>query len=64
MSNAKPDSSGSSKDAWWADPRVSDYLMMFTYVVGGAGIALGIYGLTRGGGPKAVHYALPLAVGA
>lgn len=64
MSYAKPDSIGSSKDAWWADPKVSNYLMMSTYALGGAGIALGIYGLTRGGGPKAVHYALPLAVGA
>ena len=64
MSDAMPASSESSKDSWWTDPKVSAYLMIFTYIVGGAGIALGIYGLTQGGGPKAVHYALPLAVGA
>lgn len=48
-----------------ADPRISAYLMIATYVVGGAGIGVGIYGLASGGGPAtALHYALPLAVGA
>ena len=64
MSDAKPESGESSRNAWWADSKVSGYLMTLTYVLGGAGIALGIYGLTEGGGPTAVHYALPLAVGA
>lgn len=64
MSDATTATSVGSKDSWWDDPRVSTYLMILTYVVGGAGIALGIYGLTQGGGPKAVHYAVPLAVGA
>jgi len=64
MSDAKRGSNESSREAWWAGPKVSGYLMMLTYALGGAGIALGIYGLTAGGGPKALHYALPLAVGA
>jgi len=64
MSDATLESGKKATDAWWADPKVSNYLMILTYVFGGAGIALGISGLTQGGGPKAVHYALPLAVGA
>lgn len=53
-----------SGDSRRDDPKVSNALMMATYLVGGVGVALGIYGLASGGGPKAVHYALPLVVGA
>jgi len=56
MSNAKPYSAGSSKDAWWADPRVSDYLFMCSRMSLGLPACPGIYGLYQGGGPKAVHY--------
>lgn len=48
----------------WADPRISTFLMIFTYVVGGAGIALGIYFLSSENVERGLHYALPLAVGA
>jgi hypothetical protein len=48
-----------------ADPRASLYLMISTYIAGGAGVALGIYGLTNGeGAVRGLHYALPLMVGA
>jgi hypothetical protein len=56
--------SETTTEAWWHDPKLSFYMMLATYVFGGAGIGMGIYGLSAGGGQKAVHYALPLAVGA
>ncbi|MBU1669956.1 MAG: hypothetical protein KKF41_03535 [Actinobacteria bacterium] len=55
---------GEKGESMWKDPSVSNCLMIATYVVGGAGIALGIYGHTSGGGPKALHWSLPLVVGA
>lgn len=48
----------------WDDPRISNALMIATFVLGGVGIALGIYGLTDGGAVKGLHYAVPLVVGA
>ncbi|RJP34680.1 MAG: hypothetical protein C4536_02465 [Actinobacteria bacterium] len=47
----------------WADPRVSTYLMISTYVIGGGGIALGMYFLSSENVERALHYALPLMVG-
>jgi len=47
----------------WADPRISFFLMISTFVIGGIGIALGFYGLSKGGGPKALHYSILLTVG-
>jgi len=47
----------------WADPRISFFLMISTFVIGGVGVALGFYGLANGGGPKALHYSILLTVG-
>lgn len=47
----------------WADPRISFFLMISTFIIGGVGIALGFYGLSKGGGPKALHYSILLTVG-
>jgi hypothetical protein len=51
-------------DGWFEDPKTANFLMILTYFLGGAGIALGIYALTGGGGPRALHWSLPLMVGA
>jgi hypothetical protein len=64
MGNSKPGSQHYRSNSWWLDPRVSLYLMITTYVVGGIGIGLGIYGLSVDGAVKGLHYALPLTVGA
>jgi len=60
------DSIQTEKDggSWWADPRISTWLMISTYIIGGAGIALGIYFLSSENVEKGLHYALPLMVGA
>jgi hypothetical protein len=50
--------------SWWADPGISTYLMIATYIVGGAGIAVGFYYLSSENVTKGLHYALPLMVGA
>ncbi|MHB8894739.1 MAG: DUF6790 family protein [Candidatus Geothermincolia bacterium] len=63
MEETKPDSAGTG-GAWFTRPAVSDALMKATYVAGGAGIALGIYGLISGGGIKGLHWAIALMVGA
>lgn len=47
----------------WDNPKISWILMILTFVVGGAGIALGIYGYTDDGAVKGLHYAIPLVVG-
>jgi hypothetical protein len=51
-------------EGWFTDPKTANLLMIATYVVGGVGIGLGIYALLDGGGPKALHWAMPLMVGA
>lgn len=47
----------------WADPRIATYLMISTYVAGGAGIAMGLYFLSSENAERALHFALPLVVG-
>lgn len=64
MEDQSADSKSAEGQTWFEDPKASNALMMLTYVFGGAGIALGIYGLSSGGGPKGLHWALPLMVGA
>ena len=59
-----PRSASNTTEPWSENPNVSDAIMKATYVAGGAGIALGIYGLTSGGGAKGLHWAIPLMVGA
>jgi hypothetical protein len=60
MDNIQAEKHGGS---WWTDPRISTFLMISTYVIGGAGIALGIYFLSSENVEKGLHYALPLMVG-
>ena len=47
----------------WDNPKISWMLMVLTFVIGGAGIALGIYGYSDDGAVKGLHYAVPLIVG-
>jgi len=44
------------------DPRISFWLMIATYVAGGAGVALAFYGQSESAA-KAIHYGCPLFVG-
>jgi hypothetical protein len=46
------------------DPKVSSLLMMATFIVGGAGIALGFYGWGDTGAARGLHLSFPLMVGA
>ncbi|MDY6795105.1 MAG: DUF6790 family protein [Actinomycetota bacterium] len=48
----------------WDDPKISWTLVILTYIIGGAGIALGIYGYADDGAVQGIHYAVPLMVGA
>lgn len=64
MSAGETDTAAEAGGGWFTDPRASDALMQVTYLLGGAGIALGIYGLISGGGPKGLHWAVALMVGA
>jgi hypothetical protein len=46
-----------------ADPRISRWLMILSYVVGGVGVFLGMYWLAGGRSVKALHWALPFMAG-
>jgi len=49
--------------SWWKEPKVSRFLMLSTYVMGGLGVCLGIYGTIADGAMQGLHYAFPLMVG-
>lgn len=61
MENAETGLTGTAPEPRWSDPRISLYLNIATYVVGGVGIGFGLY---KAGEPvEALHYAVPLMVG-
>lgn len=61
MDKVEPGHAGAATPSRWSDPRISLYLNIATYVVGGVGVGFGMYKI--GDSVEALHYAVPLMVG-